>query len=205
MIFYRISLEADELRFWFASFCFVWLQILLPLFSFCLNTATMSSNYAELICCVLGMMLNSSIVVHGIWQLNCGHVCPFRRTDEAVSGGKPPMQERVWIVCWADIARFFYSFYYISLSATRWQCPQTRLLLLFSISVDCTLNINALVFSFFSVFSQRLHVRRITINSWISVVNFFFIFKFCWLWFSVLYDNFFFYQHRISVFEQCYV
>ena len=46
-------------------------------------------NDAKLIRCVLGMTLNSSVVVQGM-TVKLWPCLRFRRVDEAVSGGKPP-------------------------------------------------------------------------------------------------------------------
>ena len=57
-------------------------SLLLPNCIFC------AGNDAKLIRCVLGVTLNSSIVVQGM-TLNCDRACAFGSVDEAVSGGKP--------------------------------------------------------------------------------------------------------------------
>ena len=63
----------------------------------------------KLIHCILGMTLNSTIVVQGMTvKLRPG--LRFERVDETVSDGKN-LQERAWIVCLADMTRTFELYY----------------------------------------------------------------------------------------------
>ena len=62
-------------------------------------------NDTKLILCVLGMTLNSSVVVQG------GHACAFGHMNEAVSGGKPPCRKGCgWYVklTWLALLSLYY-------------------------------------------------------------------------------------------------